>query len=318
MGSFLVLPSIAVEQRYDDNVFNTDGDEEDDFITRILPRLNIRSDWSNHALNFESGAAIGRYWDNDDEDYEDYYAGASGRLDIRRSTQFRVRSRYEHLHEDRGSPDDAGGKDPTELDVSTLGAELFHDFGRLNGTVGGSFRRISFDDVDAAGGPDIVQHDRDRDRTEGFVRVGYDISPRYEAFVRGSYNDVNYDEDEHVTGIDRSSDGYGVAVGLDVDFGGLVFGDLFVGYRSQDYDDSSLDDIDGFGGGADITWNATTLTTIGFSALGDIKETTVAGASGRMVATGEVTVDHELLRNLLLAANASVTRDDYEGISRTD
>ncbi len=178
MGSFLVLPSIVVEQRYDDNIFATDGDEEDDFITRILPRLNIRSDWSNHALNFESGAAIGRYWDNDDEDYEDYYAGASGRLDIRRSTQFRVRSRYEHLHEDRGSPDDVGGKDPTELDVSTLGAELFHDFGRLNGTVGGSFRRVSFDDVDAAMGPDIVQHDRDRDRTEGFVRVGYDISPR--------------------------------------------------------------------------------------------------------------------------------------------
>ncbi len=98
----------------------------------------------------------------------------------------------------------------------------------------------------------------------------------------------------------------------------FFFGDFFVGYLSRDYDDSALDDFDGFGGGADITWNVTELTTIGFSALGDIQETTVAGASGRLVATGEVTVDHELLRNLLLAANASVTRDDYEGISRTD
>ncbi len=109
-----------------------------------------------------------------------------------------------------------------------------------------------------------------------------------------------------------------MAVGLDVDFGGLVFGDFFVGYVSQDYDDSRLDDLSGVGGGGDITWNVTKLTTIGFSALGDVKETTVTGASGRVVATGEVTVDHELLRNLLLEANASVTRDHYEGISRTD
>ncbi len=149
------------------------------------------------------------------------------------------------------------------------------------------------------------------------MRVGYEINPQYEAFVRGSYNDINYDG-LNSAGIDRSSDGYGVAVGLEVDFGGIFFGDFFAGFRSQDYDDSSLDDFDGFGGGADITWNVTKLTTIGFSALGDVQETTADGASGRLVATGEVTVDHELLRNLLLAANASVTRDDYEGISRTD
>ncbi len=321
MGSFLVLPSITVEQLYNDNIFADDGDEEDDFITQVIPRLEIRSDWNNHELNFQSGAAIGRYWDNDSEDYEDYYAGVSGRLDIRRSTQLRVRSRYARLHEDRGSSDDAGGEDPTELDAYTLGAALRHDFGRINGTVGGEFRRLSFDDVDAPGG-DIPEHNRDRNRVEGIVRVGYEIQPQYEVFVRGSYNDIDYDG-LNGAGIDRSSDGYGVAVGLEVDFGGIVFGDFFAGYRSQDYDDSSLDDIDGFGGGADITWNVTKLTTVEFSALGDIQQTTVTDASGtpasgRLVATGEVTVDHELRRNLLLAANASVTRDDFEGISRTD
>jgi hypothetical protein len=158
------------------------------------------------------------------------------------------------------------------------------------------------------------------------VRVGYEINPRYEAFVRGSYNDINYDGDETDgpnAGLDRSSDGYGVAVGLDVDFGGIVFGDFFLGYRSQSYDDSTLDDFDGFGGGGDITWNVTKLTTVEFTALGDLRETTVTDnngnpASSHLVATGGINVDHELLRNLLLAANASVTRDDFEGIDRTD
>ena len=318
VGSFILLPSVALEQLYDDNIFDTDNNTEDDFITRVVPRFDLRSNWQNHALNFEGGAAIDRFWDNSDEDTEDYDIGASGRIDIKRSTNVRLRSSYEHTHEDRGSPDDAQGTRPTEIDIYDVGGEFFHNFGTLNGTVGGSFRRLSFDDVNAANGAPIIEHDRDRNRAEGFARVGYEINPSYEVFFRGSYNDIEYDGNEVGTGIDRSSDGYDFRVGLDADFGGIVFGDFYVGYIAQDYDDSTLDDIDGFEVGADITWNVTRLTTAEFIALTDIRQTTQAGASGRLVTTVGFEVDHELLRNLLIGGRASYTRDDFEGINRTD
>lgn len=319
VGSFIVLPEIEVQERYETNIFATNNNEEDDFITRLLPRAKLVSDWNNHQLQLDAGAAIGLHADNSDEDYEDYFLGASGRVDVRRSTNVRLGARYDHGHEDRASPDDAGtGEEPTELDEYTANTALFHNFGRLNATLDGSFQRITFDDVNTVGGGTDINHDRDRNVYEGGLRIGYEIVPQYEAFIRGSYNVRDYDGTEVGTGIDRDSTGYGVAVGMEVDFGGLVFGDFFAGFRRQDYDDPTLNSLSGVGGGADITWNVTGLTTITGRLVSDIGETTQAGASGRLVSTGQIEVDHELLRNLILGANIGATRDDYEGINRTD
>jgi hypothetical protein len=325
MGSFVLFPELVVQEQYESNIFRDENDEEDDFLTRVMPNLTLQSDWNNHQLQLETGGDFGFYKDNSDEDFQDYFAGASGRIDIRRSTQLRLRTRYSHDHESRESPDDANSgalnvaDEPTELDIYSLGAALRHDFGRINATLGGTFDRVSFDDPDAVVGPDVVEHDRDRNIYEGTLRVGYEIVPEYEAFVLGSYNVREYDGDEiGPLSVNRDSDGYGIAVGMEVDFGGVVFGDFYAGYRSQSYDHSTLDDFSGFGGGADITWNVTQLTTITGSLLGDLRETTSAGASGRRVATGRVGIDHELRRNIILGANIFTSQDDYEGINRTD
>jgi len=325
MGSFVLLPSMDVIQQYESNIFATPNNEESDLITRFLPNLTLQSDWNNHQFQLETGADLGYYWDNTDEDYQDYFIGASGRVDIKRSTQLRLATRYRRAHESRESPDDADAvagarvaEEPTVLDIYSGDASLRHDFGRLNATVFGSFDRLSFDDPEAIGGGTITEHDRDRDIYEGRLRVGYEIVPAYEAFVTSSYNVRNYDGTESGTGIDRDSEGYAVAVGMSVDLGGVIFGDFFVGYRDQSYDDPTLNDVNGFGGGGDVTWNVTGLTTITGSLTGDIRETTTAGASGRKVATAEARVDHELRRNIILGAGVNGTRDDYDGISRTD
>jgi hypothetical protein len=323
LGSFVLLPELTLQEQYETNIFFTENNEEDDFITRVMPGATLRSDWNNHQLTLETGADLGFYASNTDEDFQDYFVGASGRVDIKRSTQLNLRTRYRRAHESRESPDDADAvagmrvaDEPTELDVYSAGASLRHDFGRLNGTLGGTFDRLSFQDPDAIGGGSINEHERDRNVYEGTLRVGYEIQPEYEAFVLGSYNVREYDGLEG--GVDRDSDGYGIAVGMQVDFGGIVFGDFFAGFREQSYDDSTLNDLNGFGAGADITWNVTGLTTITGSLLGDIRETTSAGASGRQVATGEIGIDHELRRNIIVGANIIGVRDDYEGINRTD
>ena len=319
VGSFILLPQTTAQESYETNIFATPNHEVDDFITRLMPRLRLISDWNNHQLRFDAGAAVGIHAQNPNEDYQDYYVGTSGRIDIRRSTNLKLAARYEHGHDDRSNPNDAGtGKKPTELDDYTSDAAFYHTFGRVNATLGGSFERITFQDVNAVGGGRDINHDRDRNVYEGSLRIGYVIQPQYEAFVRGSYNVRNYDTTESGTGVDRDSQGYGVAAGLQIDFGGLVFGNFYAGYRYQNYQDPTLDSVSGVGGGGDITWNVTGLTTIIGRLVSDVQETTQAGASGRLVSTGELEVDHELLRNVILAGTASTTRDDYQGINRTD
>lgn len=322
VGGFLVLPHITVGEEYNDNIFATDGNAESDFITRIRPGLEVRSLWANHELRFDGSGNIGRYASNGDENFEDYSLGASGRLDVRRSTNLRARVRYQDLHEDRGSPDNANGSEPTKYDVFSAGLTGFHDFGRVNLTLDGAFDRYNFNDVPAAGGATIEQDDRDRDIAQGSVRVGYEIVDRYEAFVRGTYNNRTYDTVNPGTQLVRDSDGYEMVAGLAMDFGGVVFGDFFAGYVSQNYDDARLSTVDGPTVGAEVTWNVTPLTTVIGSVAREIAETTARDgadfASGRFLTTGRLSVDHEVLRNLLVGADAAVTQDDFQGIDRTD
>ena len=318
-GTFLVYPKLELEESYSDNIFSDDDGEQSDFITRILPSLRIESDWANHALSLEGGADVGRYIDHTDEDFEDFHFSASGRVDVRRSTNVKARVRYQALHEDRGSPDDERGVEPTQFDIFSADVQGFHNFGRVNVTLGGTFDRYDFDDV-ARPAPliPINNDDRDRDEVEGSLRLGYEIVPEYEAFIRGAYNFRDYDSDLDDSGFNRDSDGYEIVAGLEVDFGGIVFGDFFVGYKSQNFDEASFNTVDGPLVGADITWNVTPLTTIVGTASRLIRETTQAGVSGRFLTTVGLSADHELLRNLLLGANASVSHDDFEGIDRTD
>ena len=317
-GAFLVYPKLQLEESYSDNIFADKDDKKSDFITRIRPSLRIDSDWNNHAVSLEGGADVRRYMDYTDENFEDFYFSVSGRVDVRRSTNVRARARYRLLHSDRGSPDDERGVEPTEFDVFSAEVKGFHNFGRVNVTLGGTFDKFDYDDVARTGLDPINNDDRDRDDVEGSLRVGYEIVPQYEAFVRGAYNLRDYDSDVDDNGLNRDSDGFDIVAGVEVDFGGLVFGDFFAGYKYQDFDDPLLNTVQGPTVGADITWTVTPLTTVVGRVSRQIRETTRTGVSGRFLSSVGLTVDHELRRDLLIGADARFIHDDFEGGDRTD
>jgi len=324
VGGFLVLPRLNLDGEVNDNIFSTDTGETGDFIATISPNVVVQSDWANHMLRFQGGADVGRYVDNDSEDFEDYDFSTNGRVDVMRSTKLRGGARYRREHEDRSSPDDVSGIEPTIFDVLSANIEGSHTFNRVTLTLGGAFDQFDFDDVGTTGGASINNDDRDRDNIEGSVEVAYEIAPAYQAFVRGAYNMRNYDAAVDDNGVNRDSDGYEVVAGVSLDFGGITFGDFFVGYQTQDYDDPLLNTASGPVVGADVTWNVTPLTTVVGSVSRVVRESTsrdaVTGsfASGRFFSTAGVSVDHELMRNVLLGADVSASQDDFEGINRTD
>ncbi|HSO42271.1 MAG TPA: outer membrane beta-barrel protein, partial [Rhodospirillales bacterium] len=138
-----------------------------------------------------------------------------------------------------------------------------------------------------------------------------------EAFVRAVPNIRRYDETPDALGVDRDSWGYSVAGGLAVDFG-ITFGEFYAGYLQQFYDDSDLENVSAPTFGGALTWNATTLTTLSLAVERSFLDTTAAAASGYVSTAGELTIDHELLRNVILTAGGAITNNDYEGIDRTD
>lgn len=314
LGGFLLYPALAVSESYNDNIFATDGGETDDFITSIVPTVSLKSNWNNHALNLGAGANIGRYKDNSHEDYEDFILKVDGRLDITRRSNFSGAINYSRRHEERSSPDDVGGAKPSEYDIFAARLGFFQRFNRLSVRLKGDYRQFDFDDA--------INKDRNRSEYDLSVRAGYEIVPQYEAFVRATYYLREYQDGSDDSGFDRDSDGYEAVVGTVIDFSGVTFGDLFVGYRSQVSDDPALNDVEGITFGAGITWNVGKLTTAKFKVTRIVYETTVTegadGAAGAFKTSFGATVDHELLRNLLIGGGLDWSRNEFEGVSRED
>ncbi len=316
-GGFLVFPSLTNRFSYNDNIFATDGNETDDFIYQLQPELDIRSDWNNHEVALNIAGDVGFFADNSDENFEDVSLSASGRLDVRRSTAVRGNVGFSREHEERSDPDDVGGTEPTIFRRFDAGGTVRHRFNRLSISGGGAVRYLDYDDTPTAGA-DINNDDRDRLVILPSVRAGYEIIPDYEAFVRVDGEFTRYDTARDDAGFQRDSEGFDVVAGAAVDLTGLLFGDFFAGYRERYFDDSRFDTLRGPVVGSTLTWIPTGLTTVILDINSEVVESTATDSSGYQSTAASVSVDHELLRNLILGGEVAFRYDDYEGISREE
>src|SRR5690606_3242138 len=318
LGGFFLLPALSVQESYNSNIFATESNEESDFITSIEPKLDLRSNWNNHALNLHADARVVRFADFDSEDFEDYTLAADGRVDVQRDLRLFGGVAHMLRHEQRSSPNDQGGREPTEYEVSTINLGVEKQFNRLSTRLDAKRDFISYDDVRTGAGGTIDQCDRDREQTEIGLRAGYEIAPLREIYVLGLYNFREYDRTTDRNGFRRDSDGYTLAVGAEYDLSGVTFLDAYVGYTQQEYDDARLGDLSGWTAGAKLTWNVTQLTTVTGTLSHEVEETILSNASGYFATRAEIRADHELLRNLLLNASIGYENDEFEGISRDD
>lgn len=318
-GGFTVFPQATLGGIYDDNIYATDVNETDDFITTLGTSVAVNSNWSRHALNFNASVKQYLYTDNDDEDRLDWNVGANGVVDVTRNTQFAGGLSYAQLHEDRGDPSaPTAAKEPTEYSLFSGNASALQRFNRLSVKLAGEYNDYDYDDVENTIGGIIDQDGRDRVETLESLRFGYDVTPDTNIYVQAGLNQREYDLQPPAVATNRNSDGYDAVIGSDFRLGALFQGGIYGGYQEQKYDSALYPSIDGPSYGANIEWYVTPMTTLTFDADASIQETTSAGASGYFSQSFGVRVDHELVRNILLNARVSYSDDEYEGIARSD
>lgn len=318
-GSFLIFPQLSVFQGYNDNVFATENNEKDDFFLNLIPALSVQSDWNRHAVNFSSGASYTKYYEYTRQDYTDWFVNGNGRIDITRDAALFLGGGFAEQHELPGSPDfDTDAREPTRYNVSNGFARYVQQFGKFRTSLDGAIDYFNYKNGTAVDGDSIDNDDDDRLVYGGGPRIGYELFPNYEVFVRAAGNRREYDDTDGTPTPDRSSSGYSAVTGLSLDLGGIVFGEIYIGYLQQFYDSNDFDTVEGVDGGLALTWNVTPLTTVTGRVARQVNDTTQTNASGIFTTQTALDVDHELLRNLILNANFAYVNDDYDGIDRTD
>jgi hypothetical protein len=311
-GGFLIFPSMTVASSYDSNIFATNNDTTDDFIFSFLPAIEIRSNFPRHAINFAVQGDIGRYVSETRENYEDVGTTLGGRLDITRNSRLTAQARFAKDHERRDDPEDPGAdetRNPVEFFAYAGSLGYQQEFNRFNVGLLGTFDRRDYDEQ----GSDSNEDERDRNLFGGRLRTGYFISPRINAFLQGAYRREQRDA-SNKSG--RDNDLYSAAVGTEIDFTGLLFGEFFVGWSLQEFDESQFDSENGLDYGVNLTWNPTQLTTLRLTGNGGFVPSDVG--SSNLENTIALRVDHELLRNLLIGGQVAYRRNDFQDTDRTD
>jgi hypothetical protein len=286
-------------------------------VSIFAPAVVARSSEMRHSIRLSAAADIGRYQDFSAEDYDDWRVAADARLDGSPASGLLLGGAFASLHQPRDSPDDAGGLTPTRYTSTTAFADFSHRPGRLFLNPVFVFDRLEYQSVPALVDGELVeieQNDRDRNEYTASVEGGRRAGPEGRAFLRTRVLVRRYDRLQQLTGFDRSSEGFEVGGGLALGSPGVTRLRAYVGYREQRYEDP-LPDIREPVFDVSVEWRPSEITTLELGSSRDLAETTAPAYSGYVSTTTRVTVDHELLRSLLLDASLLYVHDDYVGIA---
>jgi len=312
-GAFLVFPSIDTGLTYDDNVFATKNDTDDDFIFTVRPEITAESQWSVHSLAVSTFGEFGFYESETDSNYQDFGGAVAGTLDVLRNSRADGRLAISRLHDDREDPDQADVQDVTQYFLYDATVGYRHTFNRVFLRPTGFARRYAYENAG-----DVSNAGRDYNTYGLGLRTGFIVSPRISVFTQVDGDLVRYDEG----GDNDDSNGVDVLGGVEVDFNRLIVGEASIGYGWRTYDNDDFDDTNGLAANLGITWTPTQLTTVNFVGRSAIDESDVVfegdRASGELNQRIGVIVNHDLRRNIVLTASTSYERGDFQETSRTD
>ena len=161
-GAFMLHPGVSLAAQYTDNALYANDHLQSDTIYHVRPYITAQSTWSRHSFNVRLAADIARYSDLKERDYEDYFFGIGGRIDVKNRSAFNYSLDYMNLHEGLNNRSSEQGVEPTRYDV--YGARIGYDHGFNRVSLGGniSWGRFDYDDVIGLDGEIIDNDDRDR------------------------------------------------------------------------------------------------------------------------------------------------------------
>jgi len=329
LGDFIANPSLDIGEEFNSNIYGLPV-VKSDFITQISPALDLTSNWNDNAVGLHAQGDIDKHARFTADDTTNAVLQANGRLDIFHDQTLTLGLGYQALHEDRSSPDSIAqaqisgsgsfARNPTPFAVTTGQFDYVYAPSRFGLELIGDVNAYNFSNVPTLDGGLEINSDQNREEYTLTPRVSYTFSADYRAFIQATGDLRSYDTTRDATPehYERSSSGYGIAVGNAFDIDRVVTGQFYIGYQSQDYDDPRLSTISGLVFGGSVLWNVTQLTSIKLSATRSTQETILQGASGLFDTTLEASVEHEILRNVLISLG--VTYDDaaYQGVNQTD
>jgi hypothetical protein len=317
LGAFRLNAAAELGMGYDDNLFGQRRNRTGDGYGTWIGETSIISDWSTHEVGATARVEQRRYLEETSQNWTDYAVGLFGRYDINAETN--VEARYnrvqEHLEVSSIDVQQAGLSRPIPYYYNEVQAQATTRFNRIGVTAIGNWRGYRFDDVDLGGPSQPAQPTQgevsrfDFNSTLGALGLSYALAPGRFINVIGRVQEIKY---ESSTQSGRDSMTYEGLAGFTYDFDGVWRARVAIGYRQRDYDGPGLKTLSGPAFEGEVMWQPSLLTTVTLSGRRTIEESIRNNATSFTRTLGQVRVDHEYLRNVILGAELGLDRREYE------
>jgi opacity protein-like surface antigen len=325
-GTFLAFPEVTLAATYDDNIYAERRNPTQDVIYTVTPSVTLKSNWKQHALNFDAGGDFDRYHNHDSENVNDYWLGFDGRYDLSSQTNVFGGARHSRDHEDRSTPGElnpSAQTDPTRFNHDETHLGVARSIGAFRLRAGGTYDQYDFKDNVSNLGTPVDNDYRDHSLSSLGARLGYVLSPRYEVFGQFATDKRTYDNLITGQSFNRDSDGYRAAAG--VKFTLLpqhLAGEAFAGVMHQNFDYSGLSDITKPYFGAQTKWKPNSMVTAtGF--IDRVLDESIVNdgvnyASSSIDTTYGFEVERVISSKLSVTGRAAYTRSQYQNFDRLD
>lgn len=312
VGSFLISPQLSVATGATSNVLLTDANRRSDIYTVYEPALRVASNWSVHRIALDAVGDIRRYASTSARNQDAGYVNAQGRLDVSRQITVLGEAQISRVFESPFSDDLAVNQTYfSHFTRSSASMRGIYTSGRLRATAildhsDYSFAPIRF--IDSRTGS---QSFRDRTIDRGTAIAEYGVTPTVAFYAQAVYDRTRYPNLLAGNLANRDSNGTTVIGGVSFDIAGLMRGAAGIGYTSRDYLAAGFNDASGISLQSRLDFFPTELTTVGVSLQRQIQDANLGNGSAFVDNRIGLNVDHELLRNLILSANANRIRRSY-------
>jgi hypothetical protein len=316
VGSFRLFPELELDEAYNDNVFATPAGtpgQTASFAQLIKPSLRLASDWNRHMLNIFATGSFGIFTATSLPNFNDWAVGTDGRLDIQRDWNVYGGFSFNHRHEDPGTPNAAVGANPPNLyDQITANVGYYQAFNRLNVRLDGRMDNYNYLNAGpGANGGQVNNFQRNRTEWREALRVGYEFSPGYQVWTRGSLNQRNYNTVPDASGFNRNNSGYDVVGGFAIDLGGITSVEVFGGYMQQNYQDFRFNTVSQPTFGLTGYWNPIRELWIKPFVQRSVNDASLANAAAYLNTSAGLDVEYKARPNIKVTAHGDYSVADY-------
>src|SRR4051812_21050111 len=178
LGGFRLDGQVEVGPGYDSNLFGTKSNRVSDGFVDETAALNLRSDWTTHALGVDANMAARQYFNNPLQDWQDWSVGGFGRYDFSIDTNVEARYRHSQQHLDVFNFDvqTAGIGQPVPYTSDEVQVNGFTRLNRVGLLASGYYRTFRFQDVVINGTPTQVSLN-DFNTAIGALGASYALAP---------------------------------------------------------------------------------------------------------------------------------------------